>query len=81
MAYAEIGKRLKAIREHFSDLKQNEWAVKNGFGVTQYNNWETGIRRITVDEAERLCDRYALTLDFIYRGRVHGLPENLKKVF
>ncbi len=77
--YSEIGQRLAAIRMAFSDLSQKAWAEKNGFNPTQYNNWETGVRRITVDAAEVLMDRYGLTLDFIYRGRVDGLSEKALK--
>lgn len=68
-----IGARLKAIRVGLSPLSQRDWALKNGFSSTQYNNWETGIRRIPVEAAERLCDLYDLTLDAIYLGRLDGL--------
>ncbi len=78
--YHAIGQRLAALRQAESDMNQREWAEKHGFSVTQYNNWEKGVRRITVDEAERLCDLYGLKLDFIYRGNVSGLPENIKKL-
>jgi transcriptional regulator with XRE-family HTH domain len=78
--FLDIGRRLAAIRTGFSDLKQNAWAEKHRFNVTQYNNWERGIRRIPVDEAEKLCQAYGLTLDFIYRGRRDGLSESASKV-
>jgi DNA-binding XRE family transcriptional regulator len=80
LPYEDIGLRLKAIREHFSDLSQKDWAEKHGFNKTQYNNWEKGARRIPVDAAEALCLAYGLTLDSIYRGRLDGLSENLRKV-
>lgn len=73
--YADIGTRLRHIREHFSDLNQKEWAEKHGFNSTQYNNWEKGARRIPVDAAEKLCHAYGLTLDFIYMGRRDGLSD------
>lgn len=76
--FIEIGQRLEAVRKAESTLNQREWAEKHGFGVTQYNNWEKGVRRINVDEAEKLCALYGLSLDFIYRGRLSGLPENIK---
>ncbi|KIC22488.1 helix-turn-helix domain-containing protein [Leisingera sp. ANG-Vp] len=79
--YAEIGARLKAIRVGFSDLKQAAWAEKHGFRQTQYNNWEKGVRRIPVEAAEVLCDRYGLTLDAIYRGRMDGISQQALKVF
>lgn len=78
--FQAIGRRLAAIRQAESSMNQREWAEKHGFSVTQYNNWEKGVRRITVDEAERLCDLYGLKLDFIYRGNISGLPENIKNL-
>ncbi|BAQ69202.1 helix-turn-helix domain-containing protein [Rhodovulum sulfidophilum] len=79
--FKEIGIRLERIRLGFSDLNQKDWAKKHGFGPTQYNNWENGVRRIPVDAAEKLCSLYGLTLDAIYRGRLDGLSENARKVF
>ena len=78
--YAKIGLRLAAVREGFSDLDQSAWAAKHNFGITQWNNWERGERRIPVESAERLCDLYGVTLDFIYRGRRDGLSETASKV-
>lgn len=78
--FADIGERLSALRRGLSDLNQKDWAAKHGFPQTRYNNWETGNRRIPVEEAERLCAIYGLTLDFIYRGRRDGLPDSLRNV-
>lgn len=78
--YLEIGKRLTAIRKWQSSLNQKDWAELHGFSPTQYNNWENGTRRITVDDAQRLCDRYTLLLDFVYRGNRDGLPDSLLKL-
>jgi transcriptional regulator with XRE-family HTH domain len=75
----EIGQRLVRIRRAFSDLNQKDWALKNRFNLAQYNNWERGFRRIPVEAAIELCARYGVTLDFVYRGRSDGLPENLRK--
>jgi len=78
--YFHIGDRLRAIREGFSVMNQREWAEKHCFSITQYNNWERGVRRIPVDDAERLCSLYGVSLDFVYRGRRDGLSENASKV-
>ena len=77
--YIEIGQRLEAIRVAFSDLSQKDWAKKHDFGASTYNNWVKGIRRIPVENAEKLCDLYGLDLDFIYRGKRDGLSENARK--
>ncbi len=76
--YPEIGARLEALRKSQSDLSQKDWAMKHGWRETQYNNWETGVRRITVDDAQKLCSLYGLTLDFVYLGRRDGLSERVK---
>ncbi len=78
--YAEIGARLAAIRTGFSDLTQRAWAEKHHFNPTQWNNWEKGARRIPVENAEKLCGLYGLTLDFVYLGRRDGLAESASKV-
>lgn len=78
--FPQIGARLKAIREAFSTLDQKAWAQKHNFGVSQYNNWEKGVRRIPVDDAQRLCDLYSLSLDFVYRGKRDRLPESVSNL-
>lgn len=78
--YMEIGARLRAVRTGFTDLTQAEFAKRHGFQKTQYNAWETGQNRITVDCAERLAASYGLTLDWIYLGRRDGLADRASKV-
>ena len=77
--YLKIGQRLMAVRQAFTDDTQKVFAERNGFNPTQYNNWEKGARRITVDCAERLVERYGLSLDFIYLGKMDGLSEYARK--
>jgi DNA-binding XRE family transcriptional regulator len=79
--YPQIGWRLICIRKGLSELNQADWAEKHGFARSQYNQWERGSRRIPVECAVKLCDRYGLTLDAIYRGRLDGLSEKLQKMF
>ncbi len=80
LPYAEIGRRLEAVRLAESDLAQRAWAERHGVSPTQCNNWVTGHRRISPDTAERLCQLYGLTLDFIYRGNLSGISEKVKKL-
>lgn len=80
-SYPEIADRLIRIRKAFApEANQKEWAAKHGFNATQVNNWEKGSRRIPVENAERLCETYGVTLDFIYRGRRDGLSETASKM-
>jgi transcriptional regulator with XRE-family HTH domain len=79
--HADVGSRLTSIRRSLGgDLSQVDFAARHNFGITTYNSWESGTRRITVDSAEMLCDAYGVTLDFIYRGRRDGLSEYALKV-
>ena len=77
--HLDVGQRLRAVRLTFSNLNQGDWAEKHGFNYTQYNNWENGVRRPTVDAAEKLVELYGLSLDWIYRGRRDGLSETASK--
>ena len=78
--FLDVAERLRALRVGMGEPTQSAWASKHGFNVTQYNNWEQGKRRIPVEAAEKLCEVYGLTLDFIYRGRRDGLPDTLLKI-
>jgi transcriptional regulator with XRE-family HTH domain len=74
--HIDIGKRLERFRLTMG-LNQREFAERHGFNPTQYRNWESGSRRITIDCAALLEERHGLTLDFIYLGRISTLPHNL----
>lgn len=43
----------------------------------RWSQYETGERRITMAIANRLCDEYGLTLDWIYRGNPAALPRHI----
>lgn len=76
--YPDIAARLRSARKAFSEMNRKEWAEANGFNATQYTNWENGTRRVPIDSAAILCDRYGLTLDWIYRGRLDGLSSTAR---
>jgi hypothetical protein len=74
--YIAIGTRLAAVRKAFGGQSQLTWSARHGFAGTQYNNWESGLRRIPVECAITLCDLHGLDLDYIYRGKRDGLTES-----
>lgn len=76
--FHEIGTRLERLRIAMGVPSQVAWARRHGFNQTQLNNWISGARRIPVEHAEALCDAYGVDLDWIYRGRLSGLSENLR---
>lgn len=74
----ETAFRLLILRKAF-ELSQEEIGEKAGIGKTGWSNYESAgqDRLIDVLVAARLCDRYGVTLDWIYRNVALGIPENV----
>ena len=77
---AEIGKRLARTRQAlgYTTTKMCDLMGSVSHG-SAYTNYEMGRRRISLDHALALCDKCGLTLDWIYRGLIQGLPEHLQR--
>lgn len=73
---AEIGERLRITREALG-LTGTEFAKDAGVLQNGYSQYETGIRRLTLPAANRLCERHGLTMDWLFRGDVSTLPHVL----
>lgn len=63
-------------------LNKAEFADRAKISRTAYHNWEPRpgtkpIGRPSIDEANRLCETYDLTMDWIYRGDRRHLPWEL----
>lgn len=69
----DVATRLRRTREAFG-MQQGEFAAAAGIAFNTYNQYEQGIRLVRLDNAMALCDRFELTLDWIYRGEAGGLP-------
>lgn len=76
--HVEVGRRLEAIRNS-TGLNIKDYVALMDIPYTRYINWETGARRLKPEDAERFCDRFSLSMDFIYRGKLDALPENVLK--
>ena len=74
--YKDIGQRLKAIRLSVG-MSVKDFACYMRLNYTRYINWESGHRRLLPDEAADFCDRFNVTLDFIYLGRLETLPHKV----
>lgn len=68
-----IAERLRLTREA-SGLKQAAFCRQVGISPQAWNNYETGARRISLDQALRVCAVTGATLDWIYRGISSSLP-------
>ncbi len=71
-----IGERLELVR---TAMGKNQKAFANAAGVASntYNQYTTGTNSPALEEAHKLCDRWGLTLDWIYRGDARGLSPDL----
>ena len=71
-----IGRRLLKTREALG-LSQAEFCRQIGVQRNLYNPFEKGRRRITIDVATKIRDRYGISLDWIYLADQRALPSDL----
>ena len=76
MTPKNTGRRLLRTREAL-ELSQAEFCRQIGVERNLYNPFEKGRRRITIDVAMKIRNRYGITLDWIYAGDPHALPSDL----
>ena len=74
-----LAHRMKLLRLA-TGLSATEFARENGMGRPMWHNIETGFSRIGVDAAMKLCDKYHITLDWIYRSHDAMLPHGFTKL-
>lgn len=69
-------RRLEDVREAL-ELDQGDFALAAGVQPNAYSNWGKRKTGPSVPSAEKFCNQYGLTLDYIYRGTLSGLPHDL----
>lgn len=76
--HEDVTRRLVETREALG-LDQQTFGLEAGLSQSRYNNYESGLpnRVVTIDAALLLCERYNVTLDWLYRGDPSGLPSRL----
>lgn len=71
-----IGQRLRLTREVLG-LSQAEFADRCGIARNTYNQYEQGKNKPQLQLAIDMCERFNLTLDWLYRGDPSSLPYKL----
>lgn len=71
-----IARRMRLLRLT-TGLSISEFARETGIARTMWHNIESGFSRISVDAAMKLCDKYVLTLDWVFRGEDRYLTKDL----
>lgn len=74
----DIPTRLKILRFMVAGNNQTAFAVRMGFGVKNWNNFERG-HGLSKEAAIQLVQKVpGLTLDWLYLGKLDGLPLRLR---
>jgi len=71
-----VGGRLEAARMVLQ-LDHIDMAKAAGTSAQAWSNYVRAERPLDIEKAIKLCDRYKLTLDWIFRGDPSGLPYEL----
>lgn len=72
-----LARRLKITREAIG-LQPAEICRRIKIGASAWSMFENGDRRITLNVANKLCDEFGLSLDWIYRNNPAQLPHELR---
>jgi len=74
----KVSDRLRRTREAFN-LNQAQWSRLVGIEPQAWSNYEQGIRRISIDQALKVCAATGITTDWIYRGLMStSLPTDVQ---
>lgn len=78
--YMDIALRIRWHRD-FEGHDQSAYGDRAGLKRTAINNYENGMKRISLDAARALCKAYDLSLDWIYEGDDGNLPAAIRKAW
>ncbi|MDJ0631074.1 MAG: helix-turn-helix transcriptional regulator [Rhodobacter sp.] len=71
-----VGQRLQALRKHHGRTRA-EFAVSVAIDQTSYGRIEKGLKPLKADMAFRIAERWGVSMDFLYRGRLTEVPPDL----
>lgn len=72
-----LGNRLAQTREALG-LSAAELCKRIDCKPNRWSQYESGDRKITLEIADRLCDEFGLSLDWIYRANRAMLPDSIR---
>lgn len=78
-----VGKRLKWTRLALQKMQQGppssmEFAQSIGLSKGRYSNFEQGVSMLPPDVAVRICQKYGVSLNWLYAGDETWLPSNFQ---
>lgn len=72
-----VGRRIEAVRLA-TGMAQNDFADVIGVDPSSYSKIKAGKKALNSDMAYRASQRFAVSMDFLYKGDVSRLPDNLR---
>lgn len=77
---AAVGERLVQLRD-FHEINQGDFADSVGIDRSSYSKIERGTKPLKADMAYAISERWGVTMDFLYRGRLTDLPRGMADTF
>lgn len=71
-----VGERLTALREHHAKTRA-DFAASVGIDPTSYGRIEKGLKPLKAEMAYKIAERWGVSMDFLYRGRLTEVPPKL----
>ncbi|HCO91080.1 MAG TPA: XRE family transcriptional regulator [Alphaproteobacteria bacterium] len=75
-----VAERLQRIRE-FHDLSQGAFADSVNIDRSSYSKIEKGTKPLKAEMAYAIAEKWGVSMDFIYRGRLTELPRTMADAF
>ena len=73
-----VGRRLEALR-HALDLSRKDFANSFGLDPSNYTKTVDGEKQLRSEAAYAIAERWGVTMDYLFRGRLAELPEHLRE--
>ena len=73
-----VGRRLEALR-HALDLSRKDFANSFGLDPSSYTKTVDGEKQLRSEAAYAIAERWGVTMDYLFRGRLAELPEHLRE--
>jgi len=73
-----VGRRLEALR-HALDLSRKDFATSFGLDPSSYTKTVDGEKQLRSEAAYAIAERWGVTMDYLFRGRLAELPEHLRE--
>lgn len=73
-----VGMRLRWLIEEYLKIEHQSFAQSIGVKKSTVSNWINGPGQLTLSGAHRICDVYGTSLDFLFRGNVDALSQQMR---